>query len=114
MLKWECRECEAESPPETPDLIPQETNLVKTFYPSNSFGGWEYELFDGFGHAAVMSRTYGTKEECEAELMKDLAQHMKNPEYGECYGVIFPRKVKVKGKLYTLKSNDSGPVTTGS
>jgi len=95
--------CEWRSEPYTPPKQPIRT--VK----SVDAGGWEYEMFDQYGHTAVMSQSYGSRAACVAAALKDIKQTSAPRKdgtpspYGECSAVVWPPTVQVKGTLVKLQ-----------
>lgn len=59
----------------------------------------QYKVYDRFGHALVISRSYSTPEEAELALKQELEKG-KTSSYGPYTGVIWPNYVTVKGKFY--------------
>lgn len=94
-LQIYCRECGWKAEPRTPERQRIQTTR---FVSVDQFGGFNYEVFDQYGHTAIHSRTYRSWAEAEKALLKDL--RYRSPEEGRRTGVLWPATVKVKGKKY--------------
>jgi hypothetical protein len=65
-------------------------------------GNWEYELFDQYGYPVVFSQGFSKEEACVKAAKKDIERLSRDPNYGKCTAIIWPKSVKVIGKRITL------------
>ncbi len=99
-LQKECRadDCNWKGAPYAPPRKP----VVPSRVVSTGRGGWEYTLYDQYGHVAAFSRSYGSQTACHAAALRDIEQHSDGPVghlYGECKAVVWPPTVRVQGTL---------------
>jgi hypothetical protein len=94
-LQQYCHECDWIGKPRTPEK--QRISAVKTI-PANHFSGFQYEVFDKYGHPLIHSQSYETEEEARKDLRKDLNRGKINENAGPYTAVLWPATVKVKGK----------------
>jgi len=95
-LRQHCNKCGWVGVPRTPEQkIVQTTKEIKV----NQFYGFEYHLFDRYGHAMVYSRTYKDEKECELALREEL-ERGRGKEDGPYTGVLWPATTVVEGKLF--------------
>ncbi len=93
--EWECYECGWRSEPFIPEILEiKDTKEVVV----NQFGGYEYWLYDGYGHVCVYSRTYYTEEEAIKEATKEVKQNNKF-KGGPYTAIVWPKTVTAKGKI---------------
>lgn len=96
-LQQHCEECGWRGVPRVPEQkVVQTTKEVKV----NQFYGFEYHLFDCYGHAMVYSRTYNNEKEAELALREELKRGEKDKEAGPYTGVLWPATTVVEGKLF--------------
>lgn len=69
---------------------------VKTIGTGHS---WEFEGFDRYGHTYMMSRGYGSKEECENAAREDVARQNRDPDMAPCSAIVWPPTTTVRGTL---------------
>ena len=72
----------------------------------DEFYGWDYIVYDKFGHASTYSQTFGTEREAMTDLADELKQGVKDKDGGPYTAVLFktPSKVVLKGKMFKFKS----------
>ena len=93
-LRKFCDECARyKGEPYVPEI--KEVPLIKRYYTT----GWMYEMYDQFGHTAIISRSDWSKEECFEEAAKEHAKRIGKPGYETCTVVIFPFYVEVEPVL---------------
>ena len=101
-LKQYCHDedCNWVGPARIPEKIPiRSTRSVSV----NGFGGFEYEVFDRYGHCSTSSRTYSTEAQAFKEMERDIQQGENNPDAGPYTGVLWPSTIKVTGKKFVVK-----------
>ena len=54
----------------------------------NQFSGFNYEIFDKYGHITTFSRSYYSEEEAIKEMRDDLAKHNKWSDYAPCTAIL--------------------------
>lgn len=71
----------------------------------DDFYGWDYIIYDKYGHVSTISRTYGTEASATKELEKELEQGSHDVEAGPYTGVLFhtPSSITLKGKMFKIK-----------
>jgi hypothetical protein len=96
-LRKECHndECWWKGEPYTPPK--RRISSVKTVSYFEG-GNWEYELFDQYGHEAVRSQGFSSKEACVTAARRALVVHNADPNYAPCTAIIWPPTVKVVGE----------------
>lgn len=67
---------------------------------ANHFGGFRYEIFDRYGHILKSSRSYRSRKEAKAELLKELDHGKADSLAGSYTGVLWPSTVIVKGAIF--------------
>jgi len=97
MLQTNCRVCGWWDEPRTPEIKP--ISKTKKVY-VNRFFGFEYELFDKYGHLLVHSATYHTQSEAKKELEKDIELHNKDIHVNPVTGILWPSFTEVKGEVF--------------
>jgi hypothetical protein len=72
----------------------------------DDFYGWDFIIYDKYGHESVTSQTFNTEKEAMKELERDLAHGEKNEDGGPYTGVLFktPLSVVLKGKMFKIKN----------
>jgi hypothetical protein len=90
---WE-ESCGWKGEPRIPEQ--QKVSAIRTI----SVGPWCYHLFDKYGHSLSYSQGFGSQEETEEALFKELEKGMKNEEYGPYSGVVWPPSTVVRGVYY--------------
>ena len=79
-----------------PGIIPiEDTKTISV----NQFSGFNYEIFDKYGHITTYSRSYDSKIEARKEMEDDLAKHNKHPDMAPCTAILWPDKVMVTGEV---------------
>jgi len=96
-LQYYCRDCHWSAKPRIPTTKP--IIFSKTVY-VNQFYGFMYTLFDKYGYEITISRSYYKEEDAEAAMMKDLINCNKFEDYFSCTGILWPKYVEVKGKVF--------------
>lgn len=89
--------------------IPEQQEIeTKKVVPANHFSGFQYTLFDKYGHVTTLSRSYGTEAEALKEMQEDM-ERSNRPEHAyngsSCTGVLWPSVVTVHGKKFVFKDN---------
>ena len=65
----------------------------------DDFSGWDYIVYDKYGHESVISRTYHSKEDAIKELQEDLnIKDAGSPYTAVLFNV--PSSVTIKGKVF--------------
>lgn len=65
----------------------------------DDFPGWDYIIYDKYGHESCFSRTYSSKE----EAIKKIKEELKIQDAGSPYTVVLfhvPSSVIIKGKVF--------------
>ena len=72
----------------------------------DNFSGWDYIVYDKFGHEMTLSRTYRSESAAKTELERELKQGEKDANAGPYTGVLFntPTTIKLKGKMFRSKN----------
>jgi hypothetical protein len=72
----------------------------------DNFSGWDYIIYDKFGHESTMSRSYGTEGAARKEMEWALIRGESDVVAGPYTGVLFytPPTVKLTGKVFKCKS----------
>ena len=97
LLRQHCNNCGWQGEKRVPEQKPIETKKVVTV---GQFGGFEYTVFDKYGHNLIFSRTYSTEAEAEENLKADLERGKKDEHAGPYTAVLWPRNVEIHGKLF--------------
>lgn len=96
-LQQYCRECLWKGEPRIPELIKKiDTKEIMVNY----FDGFNYEIFDKYGHNLLSSKYYSTKTEAIASLKKQLKLCNSDPLVSPCTGIFWPNVITVKGEIY--------------
>jgi len=71
----------------------------------DDFWGWDYVIYDRFGHKSTISRSYGTEQAAIKEMERDLKFGENDPDAGPYTGVLFktPARVVIHGKMFKMK-----------
>jgi hypothetical protein len=71
----------------------------------DDFSGWDYIVYDKYGHVATYSRTYNGEASAMKELERELVRGEKDANAGPYTGVLFqtPSRVTIKGKMFKSK-----------
>jgi len=96
-LQQYCRNCDWEGTKRVPE---QKIVHTKKEIKVNQFYGFEYHLFDRFGHIMVYSKTYPNEKAAELDLEREIERGKKDVEAGPYKGVLWPATTVVEGKLY--------------
>jgi hypothetical protein len=97
MLQIRCRECGWTDKPRIP-----EQKRIKTFkmVTVDQFHGFNFEIFDKYGHVAMFSQSYSSRQKALDALCDELPRMNSN---GEPYtAVLWPSEVKVEGERFTV------------
>jgi len=95
-LQQRC-DCGWEGEPRTPEIIPiKDTKTISV----NQFSGFNYEIFDKYGHITTCSRSYYDKKSALKAMKDDLTQHNKSLDMSPCTAILWPDRVIVKGEVY--------------
>ena len=91
---------------EDEERIPEkrEVTNTKTCF-IDGFSGWDYTIYDKYGHTMVLSRTYDSSTEAMKELEKELLRGEKDEAGGPYTGVLFktPSQITITGEMYKVK-----------
>jgi len=100
-LKQRCHDdCNWVGPARVPEKIPiRSTRSVCV----SQFAGFEYEIFDRYGHISTSSQTYSTEASAFKAMERDIQQGENDPDAGPYTGVLWPSVVKVTGKKFVVK-----------
>ena len=94
-LQQRC-DCGWKGEPRIPEIqVIEDTKTISV----NQFSGYNYEIFDKYGHITTYSRSYYNKIEAEKEMKDDLVKHNKSTDMSPCTAILWPDKVIVKGKI---------------
>ena len=96
-LQHYCRDCGWVDNPRVPEQ--KQVESIKTVQVGN-FYGFNYEVFDKYGHLLEYSRFYNSEDEAVAELKKSLKRSNSNKNYGPCTGILWPCTVMVEGRIF--------------
>lgn len=71
----------------------------------DDFYGWDYVVYDKFGHTMTLSRTYSGEPAAKAELDRELLRGVTDVNAGPYTGVLFktPSRVVLTGKMFRVK-----------
>lgn len=94
-------ECGWEGKPRTPEQL-EITDKKKVCV--DDFSGWDYILYDQYGHGFLYSQTFNCKSDA-IESMEDVMIRHNNPPVGPCTGVLFhtPSMITITGKMFEVK-----------
>jgi hypothetical protein len=69
------------------------------------FSGWDFTVYDKYGHVMTLSRTYGTNTAAMKELEHELEQGERDVNAGPYTGVLFktPVRVVLQGTMFRCK-----------
>jgi len=72
----------------------------------DDFYGWDYILYDRFGHVMTLSATESTEAKVMAELERELKRGENDKNGGPYTGVVFktPSRVILKGRMFRSKN----------
>jgi hypothetical protein len=72
----------------------------------DDFCGWDYIIYDCYGHVKTLSATYNSKPEAMRELERELKQGREDVDGGPYTAVLFktPSKIVLKGKMFRFKN----------
>ena len=105
-LQQFCREedCTWKGKPRIPEKIPI-TNTKELRI--GNFPGWDYEIYDKYGHTETISCSYDTRADALKELKRDLMNGEQDKDAGPYTGVLFhtPVRVTIKGKMFKSKKS---------
>jgi hypothetical protein len=87
--------------PETIPITPYKDLRV------DNFKGWDYIIYDKYGHVSTYSRSYVTEEEATKILEAELNREYPNDPAAPYTGVLFftPHTVKLEGKIFKVKGD---------
>lgn len=73
----------------------------------DNFCGWDYIIYDKYGHVSVYSRTYNSKDKALKELEYDITVKNENDPVSPYTGVLFktPPTIKIRGEMFKMKDN---------
>lgn len=80
--------------------IPEQLEVKTTRQVPVVRGGFEFEVFDRYGHITLMSMTYNNKEEAKKEIERNLEFGRTDKEAGPYKAVLWPAYVEAKGQLF--------------
>ncbi len=94
---WQyCYNCGWHGEPRVPEIKEIKTSR-KVF--CGPFAGFQYEVFDCYGHLLIVSQTYATEQEAKDSLNRDLKSGMTREE-GPYTVVLWPSTTIVHGEVY--------------
>lgn len=95
-------ECEWRGQPRIPEKR-RITNTKKLRV--DDFYGWDYIIYDRYGHVSTISRSFDTEGDATKEMEADLKRGEVNTDAGPYTGVLFhtPSSVILKGKMFKVK-----------
>ena len=96
-LQQYCHDCDWKGTPRVPEK--QAIKDTKTIS-VDQFSGFNYQIFDKYGHITTFSRSYYTKEEAAKAMKDDLDNHNKSLDLSPCTAVLWPDRVTVKGEVF--------------
>ena len=103
-LQYFCQneDCDWEAAPRMPSK--RKITNTKTCI-LHSFSGWDYIIYDKYGHTMVVSRTYNTPKEAMIEMGRVLLQGEKDVCCGPYTAVLFhtPVQVTITGEMFKVK-----------
>ena len=95
-LQQKC-DCGWKGQPRIPEIqVIEDTKIISV----NQFFGFNYEIFDKYGHITTYSRNYHNKIEAEKEMKDDLIKHNKFPDMAPCIAILWPDTVIVHGEVF--------------
>jgi len=96
-LQQFCETCGWEGEKEIPEQREIETTKRVIV---NHHGGFQYTIYDKYGHTYMYSKSFVEKALAIEELEKDL-KIGENKDYGPFTAVLWPRFVEVHGEIFT-------------
>jgi len=96
-LQQYCHSCDWRGEDRVPEQLEIKTKKVVAV---GRFYGFEYEVFDRFGHLSISSRTYATETEAVQQLKRDLERGKKDEQAGPYTAVLWPAQVEVEGEVF--------------
>lgn len=71
----------------------------------DNFPGWDYVVYDKFGHETTLSRTYSDEAAALSEMERELKRGETDVNAGPYTGVLFktPASVFITGKMFKAK-----------
>ncbi len=103
-LQQYCHEedCNWTGTPRTPDRR-RITNMKALRV--DDFFGWDYIIYDRFGHESTISQSFNTEQEAMKDMEEELKHGENNPDAGPYTGVLFktPARVVLYGKMFRMK-----------
>ena len=96
-------DCTWKAQPRIPEQIP--VTADKDLLVQN-FSGWDYILYDKYGHVSTLSRSYGTEDEAATEMENALIRGESDMHAGPYVGVLFytPPTITIRGKMFVAKN----------
>jgi hypothetical protein len=78
----------------------------------DNFHGWDYILYDKYGHVSTLSRSYGTEDEATTEMETALIRGESDMHAGPYVGVLFytPPTITITGKMVTSRRGKIVPL----
>lgn len=72
----------------------------------DDFYGWDFIIYDRFGHESTLSQTFDTEKEALKDMEEDLKRGEKDVDGGPYTGVLFktPARVILKGQMFKVKN----------
>lgn len=94
--------CNWKSDPRTPKRRPI-SNSKKLLVDESP--GWDYIVYDKFGHVMTLSHTYSREDAALSELKRELKRGETDANAGPYTGVLFktPSSVVIRGKMFKPK-----------
>ena len=72
----------------------------------DDFSGWDYIIYDRFGHESTISQMFDTEREAKKEMEDDLQHGERDVNGGPYTAVLFktPARVVIHGKIFKIKN----------
>ena len=69
----------------------------------NGFSGWDFIVYDKYGHEIIISRSYDSKATAVKDMNEDLEQGQRDKDGGPYTAVLFntPSTITLKGEMFT-------------
>jgi hypothetical protein len=99
-LQQKCNDCGWKSESRIPETIPIRTSKIICI---NRFNGFEYEVFDRYGHIMIHSRSYSSRDEMIKNLEEDMKRSETDVNAGPYTAVIWNDVIEVQGEVYKSK-----------
>lgn len=73
----------------------------------DGFSGWDYIVYDKYGHTLIMSQTFGSEKQAMKSLERELNCGKNKADAGPYTAVLFktPASVVLKGRMFKIKND---------